>query len=686
MDLFAPAQAGIRSVRVEPALQDQALKYLHQWLTAPEFAPYRPQIEWLIRTEQWPGLLDRFYQILPFGTGGRRGAVGVGPNRMNLWTLGASVQGHCEYLKERFPGGEPLRVVIAYDVRRFEDKRRQYNPGLPNPVLHLSSRDLAHHAVAIYAANGIHAYTLPPDSSRYLATPELSFTIRTLAAHGGLNISASHNPPDDNGGKFYDERGGQPVPPDDQIMADLVDQVTDIRGAPAAERGTPEDPARSALRALRAAQHTGRVHFLDDAPHRAYIDLGRRQSLVPPPRFDEIKVVFTPLHGVGAMTALETLTHQGFRVTPVEEQMTPDGQFPNVTGTPNPELPASMDRALAVAQRHAADLVLSTDPDADRLGALIPISDLRLQIGDLKAPSSANLQSAISNLQFRFVTGNEIAALLTHFKLNKLSQQGQLPPSPIVIKTEVTTGLITRIARHFSAQVVENLLVGFKYIADVLWHLERDGAYEDVQGTPVDFVIACEESHGILLTPQVRDKDAAGAALLLAELALDQKRQGRTVEDYLDGLYRRFGYFDNQGVQVVMSGILGKQNMARMLNALRQSPPRDVAGLVVTSFEDLRDEHGRLGPLKGATDAAARNFLIFRFGDRARIVLRPSGTEPKAKAYVEVCTPPCPTGTPPETWQRTCRAADELCRHLAREFLTGALRLVGLDPEEAGIR
>src|SRR5207302_5939095 len=170
MDLLAQATEGIRGVRADAAVKDQALKYLTPWLTAPEFAPYRPQLQWLIEQKQWPGLLDRFYQILPFGTGGRRGPVGIGPNRMNRWTLAASVQGHCEYLKERFPGIEPLRVVLAYDVRRFEDKRRQYNPDLPNPVLGLSSKDLAHHAACVYAANGIQACTLPPGSPRYLAT------------------------------------------------------------------------------------------------------------------------------------------------------------------------------------------------------------------------------------------------------------------------------------------------------------------------------------------------------------------------------------------------------------------------------------------------------------------------------------------------------------------------------------
>jgi len=638
MDFLAQATDGFKTIDADPQLKDRALRFLGQWLTAPEFAAYRPQLEWLIGQRQWAGLLDRFSQILPFGTGGRRGAVGIGPNRMNLWTLGASVQGHCEYLRERFPGVEPVRVVLAYDVRRFLDKRRQYNADLANPVLGLSSKDLAQHAAGVYAANGIHAFILPADSPRYLATPELSFAIRQLPAHGGLNVSASHNPPDDNGGKFYDERGGQPVPPEDQIMADLVDQVTAIKTLPWAE-----------------AVRTGRVHFLNEEPHEAYIDLLRHQSLVPPPRKEEVKVVFTPLHGVGAMTAMEVLVRQGFAVIPVEEQMAPDGQFPNVTQTPNPEVPASMDRAADVARRHAADLVLATDPDADRLGAMVP-----------------DRQGG-----YRYVNGNEIAALLTYFKLNKLSLAGDLPRSAIVIKTAVTTGQITRIARHFKAQVVEDLLVGFKFIADVLWHLEEDGGYEEVRGTLDDFVIACEESHGILTTPKIRDKDAGGAALLLAELTLDQKRKGLTVLDLLDYLNKQFGYFRNEGLTVAMTGIQGKQDMARMLDALRSTPPQEIAGLPVTGFEDLRDEQGRFGPLKGATDAAARNVLIYCLGERARVVLRPSGTEPKAKTYVEASSAPCAPGAPADAWQRICREVDELVKRIGQDFQRQALGLIG---------
>lgn len=647
MSLLQQARDGFQTVDADDALKDQAISHLERWLTEEAFSTYRRQIEWLIQGRQWSGLLDRFCQILPFGTGGRRGAVGIGPNRMNLWTLGASVQGHCEYLKERFPDTAPLRVVLAYDVRRFEDQRKSYNPDLPNPVLHLSSKDFAQYAAGVYTANGIHAFILSDNSTRYLATPELSFTIRYLAAHGGLNISASHNPPDDNGGKFYEERGGQPVPPDDQIMADLVDRVAQIKEVPWAD-----------------AMRGGKLHFLDDAPHKAYIELCCKQSLARPPRSDEIQVVFTPLHGVGSMTALEVLVQQGFRVRPVQEQMTPDGLFPHVTQTPNPEVPASMDRAQALAESLHADIVLATDPDADRIGAMVPSSPL--------APpcqGSPPSQGGIGGVVFHALNGNTLAALLTHFKLDMLTEQGRMPRQPIVIKTLVTTGLVSRIARHFQAQLVENLLVGFKYIAEVLGQLEQYGRYEDVQGTPEDFVIGVEESHGILLTPKIRDKDAAAPALLLAELALEQKRLGRSVMDYLGSIERRFGYFHNQVRNLVMPGIEGKQLMARMLNRLRNDPPSSIGGLAVTQFEDLQDEDGWLGPFKGATDKAARNVLIFHLGDAARIALRPSGTEPKAKAYIEACSEPCPAGISDREWQKRCRAVDERAEQIARDFL-----------------
>ncbi len=207
-----------------------------------------------------------------------------------------------------------------------------------------------------------------------------------------------------------------------------------------------------------------------------------------------------------------------------------------------------------------------------------------------------------------------------------------------------------------------------------------------MRATPADFVLATEESHGALLTPHIRDKDAGAAALVMAELALDQKRRGQTVIDYLDRLAREFGHFCNLGVPVFMTGLQGKEQMARMLDELRKNPPAEIAGLAVTAFEDLRDEDGRLGPLKGATDAASRNVLVFRFGDAAKVVLRPSGTEPKAKTYVEACSPPCAPGTTAEAWQKTCREVDDRAHRLATEFVRLALARVGLDPSAAGVK
>ncbi len=637
MDILKTALEGIALVDAPESSKKEAGKFLDKWLNEPEFVEYRPQINWLVEKGDFAGLVDRFCQILPFGTGGRRGPVGIGPNRMNPWTLGASVQGHCDYLHQQFPG-KNLSVAVGYDVRCFQDQRGKYNRNLPNPLLGLSSRKLAEQACQVYAANGIRAWILPQGSDRFPATPELSFLIRLRGLQGGLNISASHNPPDDNGGKFYDERGAQPVPPEDQLMADLVDKVQVIRSM------SWQDAIKSNL-----------ISFLDNSAHKEYISLLEKESLAASPKQGELLVVFTPLHGVGAMTAMELLEARGFQVAPVPEQMQPDGQFTNVTKSPNPEVPESMDRAEALANRLGADLVLATDPDADRLGALVPDDSGK----------------------FRFVTGNQIAAMLTAFKLEAMANQGTLPSSPIVVKTEVTTRMISRICASARVQLVGNLLVGFKYIAEVLRSLETTNSFGDVHGSLRDFIIATEESHGALVTCDIRDKDAAGAALLMAELALTQKRQGSSAWAYLLKLQERFGYFRNEGVNIQMEGITGKTRMIRMLDSLRASPPLEIDGYPVTRFEDLRDPRGRLGPILGDTDAAGRNVLIFELGDRARVVLRPSGTEPKAKAYVEMCSDPRPAGMTDNQWAEIKEGIDQKTLKLAQSFVETAKSRAG---------
>lgn len=644
MDLFACAKVGFSQLEVPESLRMKAQKNLELWLTSEEFVTYRPQIEWLIQKGDFSGLLDRFFQILPFGTGGRRGAVGIGPNRMNLWTLGASVQGHSDYLKQKFPGKKNITVCLAYDVREFRDKNGRYSKDLPNPILGLSSRDFAHHAAKIYAANGIVSYVLSPTSHSFYATPELSLAIRRFGAQGGLNISASHNPPDDNGGKFYEERGAQPVPPDDQVMADLVENIDRIR-----------------IMGWNEALALGLIRYFDESAHRAYLDLCLKGALIDPPQKSlkgqsAFKIVFTPLHGVGSLTAMEILHERGFEVIPVVEQMAPDGQFPNVTKSPNPEVPESLDRAEVVALAHRADLVLATDPDADRLGGLYPGPD-----GN-----------------WHFLNGQRMAALMTWFKLAKLQEQGRLEHKAVVVKTEVTTRQISRIAADFKVQLVGDLLVGFKYIADVIYQLEMTGRFGDVLAAPTDYIIGTEESHGAMVSHQIRDKDAGGAALLLAECALDLKRRGSSIFRQLEELACQHGYFNNIGINILLPGLDGRLKMEKMLDSLRLDPPLRIAGLNVSRFEDLRNPEGKFGPIKGATDASSRNVLVFELGDNARAVLRPSGTEPKAKIYIEASSLPRLSSQTDDEWNQIKAGVDAIAKEIGKDLTKQALVRVGL--------
>ena len=644
MDLFACAKVGFSQLEVPESLRMKAQKNLELWLTSEEFVTYRPQIEWLIQKGDFSGLLDRFFQILPFGTGGRRGAVGIGPNRMNLWTLGASVQGHSDYLKQKFPGKKDITVCLAYDVREFRDKNGRYSKDLPNPILGLSSRDFAHHAAKIYAANGIVSYVLSPTSHSFYATPELSLAIRRFGAQGGLNISASHNPPDDNGGKFYEERGAQPVPPDDQVMADLVENIDRIR-----------------IMGWNEALALGLIRYFDESAHRAYLDLCLKGALIDPPQKSlkgqsAFKIVFTPLHGVGSLTAMEILQERGFEVIPVVEQMAPDGQFPNVTKSPNPEVPESLDRAEVVALAHRADLVLATDPDADRLGGLYPGPD-----GN-----------------WHFLNGQRMAALMTWFKLAKLQEQGRLEHKAVVVKTEVTTRQISRIAADFKVQLVGDLLVGFKYIADVIYQLEMTGRFGDVLAAPTDYIIGTEESHGAMVSHQIRDKDAGGAALLLAECALDLKRRGSSIFRQLEELACQHGYFNNIGINILLPGLDGRLKMEKMLDSLRLDPPLRIAGLKVSRFEDLRNPEGKFGPIKGATDASSRNVLVFELGDNARAVLRPSGTEPKAKIYIEASSLPRLSSQTDDEWNQIKAGVDAIAKEIGKDLTKQALVRVGL--------
>lgn len=589
---FGTVEAGLRSVEVAERYRDEAVRNLTAWWNGTRYAAFRPQLESLAQRAKWDLLLDSFYRVVPFGTGGRRGPVGIGPNRLNPDTIVTSVQGHVNYLRRRF-GAVPLRVVVAYDVRVFRDLRGLYDASVPNPLLGMRSRDFARMACAVYAANEVEAYTVRGDDDFFLSTPELSFAIRYVNAHGGLNISASHNHPDDNGAKLYMPSGGQPVPPEDEEMAREVDAVTEV----------PDGDFDAAVSA-------GRVKWWDAALHNRYVEENLSQSLQRTDR--HAVIVYTPLHGTGRHTVGDILPRAGFDMRLVQRQLDPDGTFPGVKfRVPNPEVPESMELVTVEARAAGADAGFATDPDADRLGVVAPTDG-----------------------GWRVLSGNEIGVLLAAYIIETRRARGTLPAQGFVIKTGVTTELLTRIARANGVQMLGDLLVGFKYVGQALDGIAKDGRFRTLCGTPDDFLLAVEESNGVLVSAQLRDKDAGGGALLLAELCSQLRRQESTLGAYLNDVYRRYGYAANIGYSLVMEGIAGLELVTRIMDRLRARAPQSLEGRALRRARDYWDESA-FGPIRSETERSARNFIQLEYERDLRVSVRPSGTEPKIKFYVE---------------------------------------------------
>ncbi len=648
-ELTDRTKAGFQTLRLDAEIKRSAVAHLKDWLDHDKFASlldgessdYRSLVEWMITAEKFELVLDSFYQVMPFGTGGRRGPVGIGPNRINPYTIASSVQGHVEYLRRKFPEGSDLKVVVAYDVRRYSDLRGIYPPDVPNPVSGLSSKDFAHIAASVYCAAGVVVYMLSDELDDYLSTPELSFLIRQFEAHGGLNVSASHNHPDDNGGKFYNSRGGQEIPPHDEEMVKIVETITDVKSMPYEE-----------------ALESGLIRPITDLHRQAYVDLNLSLRLRTGP--GGAKIVYTPLHGTGRNTVGRCLRAAGFeegrQFFTVEAQRPYRGDFANVKfRTPNPEVPESMDLAIEQARQVGADLVLATDPDADRIGAAVPWED-----------------------DFVFVNGNELAVILTRYRLESLQRAGKLPATPLIIKTQVTTDLMASIAESFGARVIGNLLVGFKYVGDILDHLERSGQFDGVKARLEDFVLAAEESHGLLTTPEVRDKDAAGAAIVLAELASELKEQGGSLYRYLIDTYKRYGYHRNLLRSTIMQGAAGTATMANIQQELRANPPDSMGGLKVVSVTDYWDE-GVFGAFKSGTDRSSRNLLTITLEGGLRTTIRPSGTEPKNKVYIEKSSEPVGPKASDEKFWEVRRKVDEEVLAFSNSFMKSMLALIGVE-------
>jgi phosphoglucomutase len=568
-----------------PHISPGAYENLVIWLTRPPFMSFREEVASYIVDRRWDELEDAFYTTIPFGTGGRRGRRGPGPNRINERTIAESALGVAEWVLSRSAGkADNASVAIAFDTRHF-------------------SAEYAKVTASVFAQAGIVAYLF--DGPR--ATPELSFAVRHLGAQAGIVISASHNPPPDNGFKVYGADGGQVVPPDDAAIMAAVAGV-----------GLGPIPMRDFDDALQA----GRIRWIGREVDEAYWQVVAG-SAVSGDR--EVRVVFSPLHGTGTTSVLPALECAGFRdVHVVADQLRPDGDFPTVTGqTPNPEEIQVMTQATSLAMTLDADIALATDPDADRLGCV------------------AKRTSPGGEAAWARLSGNQIGVLIAWHLLRNLQARGGLSPGSLVLRTAVTTAMVDRMAEHFGVGLVHDLLVGFKYVGAVL------NAVDD----PGRLVFAAEESHGYLSQPHVRDKDAANAAVLLAEAAAQAKAGGSDLWAVLDGLYRQFGYHSQALLSETLPGKSGQERIKTAVRLLRNAPPNSLAGLPVDEAIDRGAPFAISDPLNGQPftqlSRATDDLLIFRLGPDGpvaggRAAVRPSGTEPKCKFYVELWTGPLP--------------------------------------------
>ncbi len=629
--LLTKAGNGLNSLNVSKKYTDSALKWLKSWLTESDFKDYVPQIEHLIKSENWNFLLDSFYQVIPFGTGGRRGLVGVGPNRINPWTIQASAQGHSQYLIRQF-GDDACRrgIVLTFDVRKYTQSGI-YDDTRPNPVKDLDGRQLATAAAEVYSANDIKVYMFETVRS----TPELSFAIRHLNAISGDMFSASHNLPTDNGKKVYDQFGGQLIPPEDQT---LVDEVT----------GNVEEIKMMEFEKAKAG---GLIEFVGEEVDNAYYEAAGRISLS---NARDIKIVFSPLHGTGLTSVYPILKKLDFDVSLDPKTSNLSGAFEHVTfNIPNPEVIESFANSLPGAQKVNADMLISTDPDADRIGVMLKHRD-----------------------SWQFLTGNEIGIILTNYAISKYASLGRLNPNSTIIKTDVTTSLMQKIADKNGVKTIGDLLVGFKYIADVMNRIEADGRIED-------FIFGAEESHGYLTGNYARDKDAACAAIWLAEHAAELKVQQKSLLDDLNDIYASYGYCHNYLTEIRLLGARGMEQIAFIMDHLRDTKIDALEEFEVRQRLDRRQ--GDPQPHLSRTDTSARNILVYYFEDTPetagiRVTVRPSGTEPKIKMYFEVIGKPCA----PEKLEQEKQDITAIRHRMEKAFMQYCYRLLDVTFPDRG--
>lgn len=511
-------------------------------------------------------LVEGFYKNLEFGTGGLRGVMGIGTNRMNKYTVGMATQGYANYLKQSF--GEGISVAIAHDSRN-------------------NSRFFAETVANVMGANGIKVYLF--ESLR--PTPELSFAIRHLGCKGGVVCTASHNPKEYNGYKAYWEDGAQLVPPHDKNVITEVDKIL-----------TVDD--------VKWTGGEANISLIGEELDAAYTEMVKSLSIYPDAceRQHDLKIVYTSIHGSGIQLVPRVLKRFGFtNVTVVEEQATPDGNFPTVH-SPNPEEKDAMSIGLDKAKELDADILLGTDPDADRVG--IGIKD--------------------TDGNWVLMNGNQTAVLAFNYMIEARKAKGIAQPNDMVIKTIVTTDMINRIAEQ-SGVACYDVLTGFKYISEMI--REKTGKE--------NYIVGGEESYGLMIGDQIRDKDAVSAVALLCEMAAYEKDKGRSLFEKLVDLYVQYGCYQEHLISITKKGMNGQKEIAEMMESYRNNPPAQLGGVAVAQLLDYQLQQGTNLPAGDTFPIALTksNVLQFVLADGSKVSARPSGTEPKIKFYFSVNAP-----------------------------------------------
>lgn len=547
-------------------LADDIQSKIQEWTNAPYEEDCINDIRRLVESQDEEELIERFAVNMKFGTGGLRGIIRNGTNGMNVYVIAKATQGIANYIKNQ-KIVDP-KAVIAYDSRRF-------------------SKEFARKTAQVLASNGIKTFLF----KNMRPTPELSFALRYLGCNTGIVITASHNPKEYNGFKVYWEDGAQIIAPHDQ---NIISEVEKINLLNEVQSNDFENLVKNGL-----------IEWIEKETDRAYLDEILKLAI----NYEEIqkshvKIVYTPLHGTGSTLVPRALKELGFKnILYVEEQMQEDPDFSTVK-KPNPEEKAALSMAIELAEKENADLVIATDPDADRMG--IAVKD--------------------ENGDFQIISGNHIGSILEYYIITELKKRRQLPENGAVVKTIVTTKLQDIIALENGLDVF-NVLTGFKYIGQKIRNFEDDGDHT--------YVFGGEESYGYLNGTYARDKDAVSASLLIAECFAYLKNQGRTIIDYLEEIFTKYGYFDDKTISIDILGLKGTKIIQQIMRHFRSTPPAKICGLDVIGSVDY-DVDLVFDRLDSKYSLPKANVLQYILADDSMITLRPSGTEPKIKLYFSV--------------------------------------------------